>query len=417
MAKKKNIPQYGTTTIKGHTYYRTRIADADGKYVSLYATTREELYKKQLEAQRKVANIIYHRENPTVSEYCEKWLLMHSAKVSKQTLQGYRSYMQKYVMDPLGDRLIQDITTDDIRLAMVPLSQKSVNAYNLVNMLVKSVFKSAERSQVISYNPCVGISPRGGCPQRKKNPLTDQQAQALLEAIRGLPPYLFVMIGLYAGLRREEILGLQWDCVFLDAPTPYISVRRAWRSYNKNTEISTMLKSKAAKRDIPIPQCLVKCLMEARSSATTEYVFANQKGQPLTASQFSSLWRPVSIRTTPASKAANVSCQPVLYPAAHRPGTSRRARTSGAVILDFHVSPHLLRHTYITNLIHAGVDPKTVQYLAGHENSKTTMDIYAKVKYNQPEILHSVINNAFAQTVPDSGSSLTPWVKSHANGP
>ena len=31
------------------------------------------------------------------------------------------------------------------------------------------------------------------------------------------------MIGLYAGLRREEALALQWDCVFLDAPTPYIS--------------------------------------------------------------------------------------------------------------------------------------------------------------------------------------------------
>ena len=48
----------------------------------------------------------------------------------------------------------------------------------------------------------------------------------------------------------------------------------------------------------------------------------------------------------------------------------------------------------ITNLIHAGVDPKTVQYLAGHENSKTTMDIYAKVKYNRPEQLIGVVNNA-----------------------
>ena len=46
--------------------------------------------------------------------------------------------------------------------------------------------------------------------------------------------------------------------------------------------------------------------------------------------------------------------------------------------LDFDVTPHQLRHTYITNLLYAGVDPKTVQYLAGHENSKTTMDIYAK---------------------------------------
>ena len=63
--------------------------------------------------------------------------------------------------------------------------------------------------------------------------------------------------------------------------------------------------------------------------------------------------------------------------------------------MDFQVTPHQLRHTYITNLIYAGVDPKTVQYLAGHENSKTTMDIYAKVKYNQPEDLLPVVNEAF----------------------
>ncbi len=46
--------------------------------------------------------------------------------------------------------------------------------------------------------------------------------------------------------------------------------------------------------------------------------------------------------------------------------------------MDFQVTPHQLHHTYITNLIYAQVDPKTVQYLAGHENSKITMDIYAK---------------------------------------
>ncbi len=37
--------------------------------------------------------------------------------------------------------------------------------------------------------------------------------------------------------------------------------------------------------------------------------------------------------------------------------------------LDFTVTLHQLRHTYITNLIYSGIDPKTVQYLAGHENS------------------------------------------------
>ena len=65
--------------------------------------------------------------------------------------------------------------------------------------------------------------------------------------------------------------------------------------------------------------------------------------------------------------------------------------------LDFDVHPHQLRHTYITNLISAQIDPKTVQYLAGHKNSKITMDIYAKVKYNQPEMLCDVVNAALRQ--------------------
>ena len=59
-------------------------------------------------------------------------------------------------------------------------------------------------------------------------------------------------------------------------------------------------------------------------------------------------------------------------------------------------SPQLC-HTYITNRIYAKVDPKTVQYLAGHENSKVTMDIYAKVKYSKPKGLAAVVNGVFGQ--------------------
>ena len=63
MAKKKpEVPKYGTITLKGIQYYRTRIMDADGKQVSLYATTCEELYEKELEARRQVEEIIFHRQ-------------------------------------------------------------------------------------------------------------------------------------------------------------------------------------------------------------------------------------------------------------------------------------------------------------------------------------------------------------------
>ena len=81
------------------------------------------------------------------------------------------------------------------------------------------------------------------------------------------------------------------------------------------------------------------------------------------------------------------------------PVLGEKAAHNGKVVysLDFEVTPHQLRHTYITNLIHSSVDPKTVQYLAGHESSKITMDIYAKVKYNRPDELVKSMGGAFAQ--------------------
>ena len=329
MAKKKqSVPEYGTVTRKGTLYYRTRITDADGKQVSLYATTCEELYEKQLEGRRQVEEIIFRRKHPTVAEYCEKWLLMQSAK--------------------------------------------------------------------------------GGKASKKKDALTDQQVAILLDTVKELPPYLFIMIGLYSGLRREEILALQWDCVFLDESTPYISVRRAWRAEHNRPVISTVLKTKAAKRDIPIPKCLVDCLREAKANSISEYVIADSEGQPLSYSQFTRVWQYVVVRSAKERTYYKyVNGQSIKYTVKPTLGTTQRNNPKIRYTLNFDVTPHLLRHTYITNLLYAGVDPKTVQYLAGHENSKTTMDIYARVKYNKPEELFEVVNDALNQENFDEKSPIS----------
>ena len=153
MAKKKTqIPKYGTITLKGIQYYRTRITDADGKELSLYAATCEELYEKQLEARKQVEEIIFHRQHPTVAEYGEKWLLMQSAKVSASTLRGYTRDMTNYIIKPLGEMYMEEVTADDIRLALVPLSKKSEGLYNKVNMLLKCIFYAAERRSTNSMN-------------------------------------------------------------------------------------------------------------------------------------------------------------------------------------------------------------------------------------------------------------------------
>ena len=59
---------------------------------------------------------------------------------------------------------------------------------------------------------------------------------------------------------------------------------------------------------------------------------------------------------------------------------------------EFDITPYILRHTYITSLLLAGVDIKTVQYLAGHERAKITLDIY-----NRPEEILEKVNAAFGE--------------------
>ena len=178
---------------------------------------------------------------------------------------------------------------------------------------------------------------------------------------------------------------------------PYISVRRAWRSENNRPVVSTELKTKAAKRDVPIPKCLAVCLREEKEKATSEYVIADSNGEPLAYSQFQRIWNYIKIRSTKERTIYRyVNGQAIKKQFKPEPGQKCVNRNHITYCLDFDVTPHLLRHTYITNLIHAGVDPKTVQYLAGHENSKVTMDIYAKVKYNKPEQLSAVVNDALS---------------------
>lgn len=138
MAKRKMmIPEYGTVMLNGIEYYRTRIEDADGKLVALYARTPEELYNKETNALEQINNATFHRKSPTVAEYCEKWLLMQSVHVRATTLTDYTSKVRRHIIAELGDKRMGEVSLDDIQLALVPVSKKSASVYKSVVILYK----------------------------------------------------------------------------------------------------------------------------------------------------------------------------------------------------------------------------------------------------------------------------------------
>lgn len=105
-SKTASAKEYSTTTIKGVEYFRTRITGVDGKRVTLYARTSEELAQKVQDAKHEIVEAKFRKENPTVAEYCQKWLLMQSAKVTPATLKGYESKIRNYIVKPLDRKSV-----------------------------------------------------------------------------------------------------------------------------------------------------------------------------------------------------------------------------------------------------------------------------------------------------------------------
>lgn len=400
------MSKHNQVTIKGHKYYRKQITCPDGKRKNLYADTVAELREKEAqfraEMGKKSGACTY-----TVAESAALQLDLLRPRVQQATYVGYEEKVRLYIATPpLGDKLINSVTADDIHKALVRVIPQSESTYRGVYMLLRRIFGAAKKNHLITDDPTDGISSKGGKPAAEKESLSDKDVSTLLKAVDGLRVETFVRLGLYAGLRREEILGLQWDCVHLETENPYIQVRRAWRIEHNRPVVSERLKTPAAKRDIPIPPVLADHLRAKKATATGDYVVANRDGGPLSGSQWRNLWQQVVVRST-AERTYTRYFDRKKVPHTVTPKLGEQAAHNPDVVysMDFKVTPHQLRHTYITNLIHSGVDPKTVQYLAGHDNAKITMDIYAKVKYNRPEDIAPQVNKAFGVKAEESEMS------------
>lgn len=387
MARQKK-PTY--EYVESRKEYRKRIKGPNGKYIALYAKTPEELTEKIALAQEQIAQEVYRRENPTVREYAEGWLELVTADMRPKNKELYESSINLHVLPIIGDKFLFEVQPDDAKLVMVALSGKSASLQGKVLNTMRKMFENAVDNDLIQKNPCAKLK-NTGYKAKEKTALSADQVETLLEAVRGTRAEPFVMLGLFTGMRREEILALQWDCVFFPKEkAAYIEVKRALRWANNQPEVNELLKSDAAKRTIPIPPRLADYLKSIRQK--TGYVVG---GEAQTQTQFKNLWRIVDNR--------RIGEKTYKIPYSKTNETATFVREKGAksrggafhYTIDFPVTPHILRHTYITNLIMSGADLKTVQYLAGHADIKLTLDIYTHLIDRSPDRLLEQVSKAF----------------------
>lgn len=384
-------------------YLKKKIKDERGVYIAVYAKTPQELAQKVAERTAEIERRKQLAENPLVWQYAQTWYKLYTPRLSDSRKSDYAIAINRHICPVIGARHMLDVTPGDIADVMLACADLSRSSQDKIVCALKKIFAAGEKAGVVRANPCVDLR-AGGKRAAEKEALTRQQMRTLEDAVAGTRIYPFVMIGLYAGLRREEILGLQWDCVHLDGAAPYISVRRALRWVHNQPVVSDELKSAAARRDVPIPPTLVGCLADLQRTATGDYVISSSDGQPWSMTAYRNAWRYITRRQTGTAKRTEHG-ETVL----REKKLGETVRNSKVQItIDFGVTPHILRHTYITNLILSGANVKVVQYLAGHSKVETTLNIYTHLIERSPEANLGAVLAAFP--APESAENVSPKI-------
>lgn len=384
-------------------YLKKKIKDERGVYIAVYAKTPQGLAQKVAERTAEIDRRKQLAENPLVWQYAQTWYKLYTPRLSDSRKSDYAIAINRHICPIIGARHMLDVTPGDIADVMLACADLSRSSQDKIVCALKKIFAAGEKAGVVRVNPCVDLR-AGGKRAAEKEALTRQQMRTLEDAVAGTRIYPFVMIGLYAGLRREEILGLQWDCVHLDGAAPYISVRRALRWVHNQPVVSDELKSAAARRDVPIPPTLVGCLADLQRTATGDYVISSSDGQPWSMTAYRNAWRYITRRQTGTAKRTEHG-ETVL----REKKLGETVRNSKVQItIDFGVTPHILRHTYITNLILSGANVKVVQYLAGHSKVETTLNIYTHLIERSPEANLGTVLAAFP--APESAENVSPKI-------
>ena len=260
------------------------------------------------------------------------YLSTYKRSIKPRTREEYERQHRAYIAPVNGKMPLEDVRPENCQSIINAATEKGERLGQAVYALLRAVLRRAVRSRRLLWSPMDAID-RPRHTAKQGNALTEADYLAVIPAIS---ENLALSLALFSGLRRAEITGLKWGDVDLQSNT--IHVRRI-RHRDKGQLVEASPKSAAALRDIPIASELLPILKNS-------YCLA-----------------------------------PMLYCIDAAPETIDRQwqRIQAKLQLSEHYRLHDLRHTYVTRAILAGINPRVVQYLAGHSSLDLTMQVYSHI--------------------------------------
>ena len=308
----------------------------------------------------------------TLGEWLDRWLTEYKAgTVRPGTLESYRRYIDLYIKPQLGGKQVSLVSQQEIQRMYRRLKtggrirehpeldhQLSDATVRHIHSMLHAAMKDAVQAHVIPKNPTEGTT----TPKPNYKP-----KRILTRAELGLD---FFQTELMTGLRRGELMALQWDD--LNFKTGVLNVNKQVYDVRGQLQISTP-KTKNSVRKIVLPPAVVEVLREYKKTVNSRWMFPSpvKKDCPIT---------PGVVRRRLQFILEHAGCK--------------------------HVRFHDLRHTFATHALTSGVDVKTLSGILGHTNASFTLDTYTHVTSDMQKQASSIVGGFMENLF---GKELKPW--------
>lgn len=334
--------------------------DENGKRIRkyFYGKTRREAEEQKSEFTKRLAGEL---TNITLSEWIDSYLSAYRTKVNTLYL-SQDDVPYNRLKRELGTFKITAIKELDLQKELNALAGKSFSSCSKYLQVMKRVFKKARKNGLIAEDPAEDLS----MPSYTKGThraLTKDEIELVIRCCALPESYmrLWILLMLFCGLRRGEMMALDWSSVNMDAHT--LTVKQTAVISGNKAVIEQRAKTEAGLRIVPIPDILYNALLSAYKPDSGGFVCLSAHNKPLTESAVTRGLERFNAICTRARNNEPINAQGKrtdLYPEPN----------------PFKLRAHDLRHTYCTLLYSAGVDVKTAAYLMGHSDVTVTMKIY-----------------------------------------
>lgn len=286
----------------------------------------------------------------TLADYSEQWLERAATRLKASTLNNYVGALSYRVLPVMGEYRLAMITRSDVDAWARDAETQTADDGTLYSTdtvrswwrVLLQLLRDAHAEGFIKVDPTLRVAPpaTGERHRRERRTLSVMELGDLLKAAETRVPERFAEIATLAwtGMRIGELYALTWEDV--DVSGGRIWVRRSvWRGAVGTTKT-------AAEREVPLSELLGRILEDHRRMQIREQVPGLDTG----------LVFPSTVGTYRTSCALR---KPLEFAAE-------------AAQIEQHVSPQVLRRTWNTLLVSAGVDRIVVRSMLGHSSEEMT---------------------------------------------